>query len=284
MRGYRHALAADTLGDLADHLERVELEDRGFAYEGAAMALCVLDFLTPWRRDRFARFLAGPAEPHVYMAHIGAGLACARLHRRTRPLLSRHDPLLGWLVLDGCGFHDGYFRWRRAVGKQAVPRRFAGYERRAFDQGLGRSLWFLSGGEPARAAATIDRFPTARRADLWSGLGLAAAYAGGAGGDALVALRSLAGTHLGDAAQGIAFAAGARGLAGNPAAHTELAAQIVCGQSAARLAEVTTRERPVVPQGPGHAGETSRANEPTSAAPLYEVWRRRVRDAVAPVG
>src|SRR5579872_1693541 len=73
LRGYHAALEDDRLEPLALRLNGVEAEMRGFAFEGAAMGLALLDTLTPWRRSRFARFLAGPGAPHVYMAHVGAG-------------------------------------------------------------------------------------------------------------------------------------------------------------------------------------------------------------------
>lgn len=65
--------------DLAVRLSSIEPEVRGFAFEGAAMGLALLDHLTPWRRDRFERFLSGPGDRHAYMVHVGAGWVFARL-------------------------------------------------------------------------------------------------------------------------------------------------------------------------------------------------------------
>ena len=56
-------------------------------------------------------FLAGPGAAHTYMVHVGAGWALAQLRRRVDRALARLDPLLGWLAVDGYGFHQGYFRW-----------------------------------------------------------------------------------------------------------------------------------------------------------------------------
>src|SRR5438128_1580806 len=84
--GYHAALDSQDTGDLAALLEAVDLEFRGFAFEGAAMALTLLDHLAPWRQSRFAEFLAGPGGRHAYMLHIGAGWAYARLPwLRVRP-------------------------------------------------------------------------------------------------------------------------------------------------------------------------------------------------------
>jgi hypothetical protein len=261
VEGYRAALADDDGAALASALDTVDLERRGFAYEGAAMALALLDRLAPWRRDRFAGFVAGPGRPHVYMAHVGAGWALARLRRPPRSI-EGFDPLLGWLALDGYGFHEGYFKG--GLGARPAPGRFRGYQARAFDQGVGRSLWFSTGADTARAARSISRFDGARSADLWSGIALAATYAGGAAPDALGALRDAAGAlYSQHVAQGAAFAAAAREEAGNPASHTELACRLLAGCTAREAADVTAAARRDLP--------------PDGDEPAYEVWRARIR-------
>src|SRR5438128_4208177 len=116
LQGYHAALEDDDPQTLEARLNTVESEFRGFAFEGAAMALALLDMLTPWNRSRWRSFLNGPAAAHVYMTHVGYGWALARLHRLypsvERPL-ARLDPVLRWLALDGYGFHEGYFYWQR---------------------------------------------------------------------------------------------------------------------------------------------------------------------------
>src|SRR5712691_311298 len=108
--GYHGALETREPEAIVDALEAVPLEDRGFAYEGAAMGFCILDGLTPWNRRRFSRFLAGPAEKHCYLAQVGAGLAAARLHQSVPVLLKRLDPIIGWMGVDGFGFHEAFFK------------------------------------------------------------------------------------------------------------------------------------------------------------------------------
>ena len=261
--GYHAALEAGGGGELAARLEGVEPALRGFAYEGAAMALALLDALTPWRRGRVAAFLRGAGEPHAYMVYVGAGWALARLRRPLHGVPRGMDPLLGWLAADGYGFHEGYFHPGRFAGGRALPRRVSGYALRAFDQGLGRSLWFAHGADPARIAAAIARFAPGRRGDLWSGAGLACAYAGGAGRGEAEALAGASGPHRPALAQGAAFAAGARRRAGNPAPHTELACRALCGAGADAAAAVT------------EAALDGLA--PRAGLPAYEVWRLRIQ-------
>jgi hypothetical protein len=236
--GY-HAGLEQPADELPSHLDGVEAERRGFAYEGAAMALALLGILLPWRWRRLTRFLEGPGSPHVYMVNVGIGWALAALRVPLLPFLSRLDPVLRWLAVDGVGFYHGYFHPARAVERQRLPRRGRGYVARAVDQGLGRALWFVNGAEPSRILRTIEAFAETRRADLWSGVGLAAAYAGGLAEDGLRRLRAAAGRHASALAQGAAFAAKARERAGNGAPHTERACGVLCGRPAAAAAAVT---------------------------------------------
>ncbi|HEY2290267.1 MAG TPA: DUF1702 family protein [Thermoanaerobaculia bacterium] len=261
--GYHSALEADDPEPLAALLGSVAPEDRGFAYEGASMMLAILDRITPWNQSRFSRFVAGPAAPYIYMAYAGFGWAMARLPFPLEPRLKLLDPALCWLAMDGYGFHEGFFHWRAAVDRQAVPRRVRGYGRRAFDQGLGRSLWFVEGTEAGRIARTIESFPASRRADLWSGAGLACTYAGGADEAALRELAALSARYRAEVAQGSAFAAVARVSAGVVPAHSRLACEILTGCAVEDAARAALAVRTTLP-----------TDDP---APLYELWRRGIQ-------
>jgi enediyne biosynthesis protein E3 len=267
LSGYHAALEESGFVPLARRLADVEAELRGFAFEGAAMALALLDCFTPWRKDRWTTFTERLAKPHIYMMHVGLGWALARLRRSVTPYLARLDPLLGWLVVDGYGFHEGYFSWPRYKEGQAVPTRLHAYERRVFDQGLGRSIWFVKGADVAAVASAINAFPSARHDDLWSGAGLACAYAGGCGRAAIEALRTAACAHLPALAQGVAFAAKTRHRAANVNSHTETVCRLICRHSAEETAAITDA-----------ALEDLREED---GLPAYEVWRRRIQNKFA---
>jgi hypothetical protein len=86
------------------------------------MGLALLDYLTPWKRNRVQVFLADAGAAHAYMVHVGVGWMLARMRQRIEPSLARLNPLLGWLAVDGYGFHEGYFHASRYVEQQAIPR------------------------------------------------------------------------------------------------------------------------------------------------------------------
>ncbi len=276
LAGYAHAAEAASVRAAEERLEQIPERFRGFAYEGAAMGFTVVDALPFSGGGRVAGLLAGRGDRHVYMVYVGIGWAMARLPRfrwPDEPL----DPLLRWLVLDGYGFHQAYFRTERYVRRKwrdpAFPwpaDDFTGYAGRAIDQGVGRALWFVAGADADLVTRMIDDFPPSRRADLYSGAGLAATYAGGADEDELRGFFKRAGEHRPQVAQGSAFAAEARLRAGLLVPHTETATQAICGMSPQEAARICARTRPTGPvPGPW---------------PAYETWRRRIADEFATLG
>jgi hypothetical protein len=247
---------------LVSKLDAYELELRGVAYEGAGMGLMLLDSLFPWKR-RFESFVDGPAAHYICLMYIGAGLVLPRVPKRIDPFLARLDPLLRWFVIDGYGFYEGFFSWQRTVEKQQIPARLTGYARRAFDHGMGRSLWFSTGASVDRIVATINTFPKARQADLWSGIGLACAYAAGVVDHATIkTLEAAAGPHRAQMAVGAAMAAKFRQQAGGSAPHTDLACNALWGLSGEQVALITDAARKDLP--------------PDGKEPAYEIWRQRI--------
>ncbi len=265
--GYHAVLDGSRFADLVPRLDEVPLPLRGYAYEGAAMGLTGLDCFLPG--SRLKRYLAGPGAPHIYMVHIGAGEALARLRRRPEPFLrTLDDPVLRWLVMDGYGFHEGFFKPHRYVERQEVPRHLSAYARTVFDQGVGRSIWFTSGAQVKQMAWTIESFPAHRHADLWLGVGVACGYVGGVDRASIEELREAAGAHAAQLAVGTAFVAKGRHRAGNPVPDTDLACEVLCGGLTSKDAAALV--------------DRAFVGLPTDAhGSPYRVLQQRLRDAFA---
>jgi hypothetical protein len=269
--GYGYAAEAADVPGAERRLETVARRFRGFAYEGAAMGFAVRDALGVRRPRLVGELLNGRGDAHIYMAYIGVGWAMARVPRVRWSRLPVPDPLLRWLVLDGYGFHQAYFHTTRYVHRQHRQQGVqwpvdgpAWYADRVLDQGIGRALWFVGGTDVDHVAALIDGFAEHRKADLYSGAGLAATYAGGATEDELRRFWSDAGEYRVHVAQGSAFAAGARVRADLVVPHNELATQVFCGLNTAEAAKVTDAALP-------RAGGTR-------TLPAYETWRMAIAD------
>lgn len=261
--GYHAALQENKLETLSAKLERVELEYRGFAYEGAAMALALRDAMISGS-SLLAEFMEGPGKRHIYMLHVGAGWACARLpwlRWRIEKVICKFDPVLRWLVLDGYGFHQGYFHFKEPL--TTAVKRLSMNARRVFYQGFGRSMWFVHGCDFHQISKSISGFPVLYQGDAWSGIGLACAYAGGAVLPDMEEAVSLAGRFNCALAQGAAFAAKARQLAGNQVVHMEEACAALAGIKAEQAAALCDRAIAQVDRN--------------SSSP-YREWRELVQD------
>ncbi|MFI7120181.1 DUF1702 family protein [Amycolatopsis sp. NPDC049868] len=274
--GFEWAIDCHDQWEVEARLALVEQELRGFAYEGATMAFTILDAMGRGRRTR--ALLDGPGQPHLLLAYIGIGFAMARLPRplwkKVLPDLAPgpFHPTMSWLAVDGYGFDLAYFHTRRWVDRQesvtaypwqGCPRYFP----RAFDQGLGRALWFIHNGDVSNTAAAVNRFAEHRRADLWSGVGLAATFAGGCPASDAIALRELAAGHAPSLALGSVFATSARAAAGYLPSHTTETGAELTGLSSTEAVELAMR--------------TAVSSEGDGSSPAYELWRERIRGKFA---
>jgi hypothetical protein len=277
--GFEWAIEGASLWEIERRLALIEPEQRGFAYEGATMGYSVLDAMPGGGSDRTRELLEGPGRPHIFLTYIGIGFAMARLPRplwkKMLPELTgvAYHPVMSWLAVDGYGFDRAYFDTGKWVERQADPEPYpwAGrpeYFSRAFDQGVGRALWFINGGNPDAVAAAAGRFAEHRRADLWSGIGLASTFAGGSDQLGLARLRRAAGGYHDELGLGVVFAVKARTYSGYVPAHTHLA----CGA----LLDLTVQEAQNL------ADRTERADGDDGPEPPYELWRERIREELRP--
>jgi len=278
LTGYAYAAEAGKAIEAVTNLETIPYAYRGFAYEGAGMALGVRDGLPFGSKNHVRDFLAGNAAKHVYIVYVGVGWSLARVPRfRWRAATNGiTDHLVRWLVLDGYGFHQAYFKTEKYVHQHYREPNFpwpgegpAWYADRAIDQGIGRAMWFVGGSDPRIVADLLDSFPPERRGDLYAGAGLAATYAGGGDESELRVFKNRAGRYLPNLAQGSAFAATARVEADLAIEHTAVATRVFCEMTPAEATRLCADTRPApVAELPEHPG-----------VPAFEVWRQRIAGA-----
>lgn len=278
LTGYAYAAEAGRATEAEEPLEKLPTYWKGFAYEGAGMALGVRDGLPFGSKNHVTDFLSGAAAKHIYMVYVGVGWSLARVPRFRWKAATNGitDDLLRWLVLDGYGFHQAYFKTDKYVHQQFQEPNFpwpaddhTGYADHAIDQGIGRATWFVCGTDPELVAKTFAKFAPERRPDLYAGAGLAATYAGGGDEAELLRFRELAGDCRPQLAQGSAFAASARVFAGLTVPHTVLASRVFCGMTPEEADDLCTVARPDGPEGD---------------LPAFEIWRRRIAEGIATKG
>ncbi len=211
----------------------------GFAYEGAAMGLVIRDLVGFNKYKRIDKFLKSH-QNHIYMIHVGIGWALARVpFTNIVEQTNRFDPLLKELIIDGYGFHQAYFKTKKYVFERKFPTELGNRFLNPFHQGVGRAMWFVYGGQPDKISRHINTFSNEFQGDLWAGVGLAMAYAGGVDEIIIHQLKSECEKYTLQIGQGVTFACKARLRANNICNHTELAAQIFCGRTAQEAANLT---------------------------------------------
>ncbi len=232
---------------------------QGFYAEATAMASAISGTFRPWSNN-CSKVLSQLEPRFVHLAHVGAGWAMARLGLFELHIQRRLDPMLAGLAHDGVGFHDAFFsrkNWQR--GRKAAPP-----ISKAYDQGLGRALWFRSGGDPKMVVQSLENFPRDRQSDLWAGVGLATCYAGGASVAGVDFLAEAAGSHLPQFRQGAAFAAAAFARAGHEVPH--------CIAAAGRITGRDWNDLPGLVEGLRHEVVAREGANLTG----YQHWRERV--------
>ncbi|GAB1544331.1 DUF1702 family protein [Scytonema sp. NUACC21] len=235
IQGFQAALATDELEAIVPKLNGIEDELRGFAFEGVGMGLTQRDLIAPSKQNRVEAFVAGPGAGYEHFVYVGVGLMLGKTPVPVEPYVSQLNPTKVWFVIDGYGFQHGLSHWQKYLDGLAMPEHLSGYASRVFDQGMGRSIWFVDGADATRISQTIGAFPPIRQADLWGGIGFVCTYSGGVERATLEALRTAAGSYEFQLAQGAAFAAKSRQRIGSYSAYTELACEVLWGMGAAAV-------------------------------------------------
>lgn len=235
--------AEKNLDTLIDHLETTDSEFRSIAYEGASMAIAQLDIeknntLSVWHTFNER------AGAHAAQTHAGLGWAIAQQNRSALPFLETLSPLLRFRVLDGYGYYEGIFRQRQSIKNQRSPEAFDSKMLQAYDQGIGRSLWYTSKGNVEKLEVMIAGFPSDRHAALWIGIGVACAYVGGCDENLLRSLLSASQKHKTQLATGAALAARARVQADAITNDVDLACRTWCHMSAQEAMLLTVEAEP----------------------------------------
>jgi enediyne biosynthesis protein E3 len=248
LTGFNLALAHPR--EVHDALTTVPEVERGFAYEGAGMYARLVDIATLGRTGALRRLIDGPGGGYVHLVHVGAGWGLVPTRIPIRVRLPR-TPLLRWLALDGAGFGETYFGGVRALGRNTLGRNTLGRNTLGRNtlgrntrgtpsplgeqrwqikiSGCGRALWFVESADTDGITALIAGQPSHAQPWLWSGVGLAAGYAGATSADGLRRLADRAGDAFPFFAQGVVFATAARVISAVVPPHTELACRTVLG-------------------------------------------------------
>ncbi len=228
---------------LIAHLEATDTRFRSIAYEGASVSRGLLDIsiggpLIHWSAYRER------TKPHTVQVHIGLGWAISQRQVPFLSYLNGIEPLMQARVLDGYGYYEGMFRNRTSVRDKIVPPEIKDKDLHAYDQGIGRALWYMAKGNIEQLLKLIDGFADSRKPDLWRGVGIAASYVGGSDELVLTSLFDLSGSYQRSLASGAVFLAHSRQDAGTLNEEAEMTCRKWCGLSTGEAISLMDRTEP----------------------------------------
>lgn len=219
-----------SLPQLCWQLDNYDAEFRSVAYEAASMCIALIDLKEGSELKRWKEFLKDSGGKHNTQIHIGLGWALAQQSLLPAAYLPELTPMMRYRVLDGYGYYDGFFRKRKRIMAQQKPDFKDATASGAYDQGLGRSIWYLNNGEINEAEKTLTGFPPERQKDLWRGLGIAVAYVGGLDETMVKEILSASGKHKASLAAGVAMSVISRQNSDSINEDTERICHWVCGE------------------------------------------------------
>jgi hypothetical protein len=241
-RSRESASQLESIPDLISELERTEREFLSVAYEGAAMGLALKDFSnSDDTHSNWFSFLSA-SKRHAPQVYIGLGWAVAQEKRTGIPALS---PNMEFRVWDGCGYFDGIFRQRQTIKGQNRLEYIPEKNYRGYDEGLGRSIWYICKGDETKVPEMIHPFSEERQSDLWRGIGIACSYVGGFEENALMDLMSSAGKHSAQLGIGAAMVAESRIEADCHTNDIELANRIFNSRSADESKKIILKNKEI---------------------------------------
>lgn len=238
------ALQSDNLLELNAYLQKTDKEFLPVVYEGAAMAMALQDFSDGTSISKWKNFLDSSPR-YACQIYIGMGWAVGKEQKNNLPFLGELRRNMQFRLWDGCGYYDGIFRQRNTLKGQKRAENILPENFQAYDEGVGRAIWYASKGDHLKVKELILQFSADRHADLWRGIGIACCFVGGFDEGLLKDLLDAAGNHSVQLSIGAAMVAKSRIEADCMTEETELANRILNNMSAKDAMAITVRNKTV---------------------------------------
>jgi len=236
-KGAELATELQELSSLLKELDRTERGFRAVVYEGAAMQLASTDLEDQDLKMPLWSALLENAKQYNTHLHIGLGWALAKMELPFKDLSIDLSPFDKDKALDGAGYFAGLFQRRVVIRAQQIPSGISNDQLVAFDQGIGRSIWYITKGDIEHVHNVISHFPEERRTSLWTGIGLASTFVGGYQTDDLKGLEMRAEKYAINLKCGVVLAIRGRYVTGSLDEYAEIAAMTYFDLSPTAVAE-----------------------------------------------
>ena len=210
------ALLANQKEQLSVFLSAISGDFSSVSFEGASMGLAINSYNKTKTLSEWNWLVEKYSAVHTSQIYVGLGWAIAELGVNPTSIVSDLNSASGYRVMDGVGYYHGILRRRAAIERQLIPDIVSISLLPAYDQGLGRSLWYNAGGEIEPVLKKIELFPKDRTPALWRGIGVAITYVGGASNKQVEAIREASKSNLAHLKYGALMALLSRKKAGTP--------------------------------------------------------------------
>lgn len=232
------------INQLINFLQATEKEFLPVAYEGAAMELALNDLT---ERDSIFKWkqLLDASKKYACQIYIGMGWAIAQQKKSELSFLDQLSHNMQFRLWDGCGYYDGIFRQRQSIKGQKRSEHIQPKDFQAYDEGVGRSIWYICKGDETKVKELITTFDKERHSDLWRGVSIACCFVGGFDENKLRALFVSSGEHKIQLRIGAAMVAKSRIEADCSTEDIELANQVFNGMSAIEAMKITVKNKTV---------------------------------------
>jgi flavin-dependent dehydrogenase len=176
----------EKIKDLNCFLENYHPDFRSIAYESASFAIGLKDLKENNNLENWIQFLTNASNVNLKHVEIGLGWSFAAINENPlkHDYLAKNEFLLD-MVMSGVGYYHALYKQKKTLTHFEIWEHLDAQKTAAYDQGIGRRIWYHCESELQEAQELIDKFPECRRADLWRGVGLACGYVGGLSTDHL---------------------------------------------------------------------------------------------------
>lgn len=180
------------------------------AYEGFSMGIALKSIIEKQSLTDWQVFFDEHGQKHASQVYVGLGWALCQLNHPLEKILDSIDAKWKLRVLDGYGYCSALLKRRSTIRNQEIPANITAQFLSGFDQGVGRSLWYITKGDIDRLKRTIDLFPSERHLDLWRGIGIAVTFVGGIDSTEMHQLEIASGSRIKEFKLGVVMAQSSR--------------------------------------------------------------------------
>lgn len=176
-----HSFKKDlSIAELIEKLDAVEPKFRSIGYESASYVLGDFDLQDKNDLKNWSKLYASADENHRFHMIIGLGWSFAKSGNSTLPVKDwEYDHVFRSMVLDGMGYYHALYRPRKTLLNQQYPEWLLSEDLKAFDQGIGRRIWYLYHDNQTKLIEILATFSEDRIPSLYTGLGIAFTYVSG---------------------------------------------------------------------------------------------------------